>query len=174
MELRDYQTKVVDETMAALAEGLRVLLVAPTGSGKTIIFCEIIKRFIAEDKSVIVLAHRRELIDQCADKLNRFDVPHSILMAGREFSLFPDVVVATIQTLASRMRRKDYRAPSADLIVIDEAHRSRAESYVRVVELCPDAMVLGVTATPVRGDGRGLGRLPEIPEEEEGVTIDLR
>ena len=162
IELRPYQIDVVDRVEQSLGTAARPLIVAPTGSGKTIIFAEVIKRAVAKHKRVLVLAHRREIIKQTSAKLTAHGIRHGIIMAGDEQKLRPmaAVQVAAIATLWIRaIRTEKIKLPPADLIVIDEAHHAPARTYQRIVEAYPDAMVLGTTATPCRGDGRGLGNL---------------
>jgi DNA repair protein RadD len=157
--LRPYQTDVVAEIEKAIAAGhKRLLLVAPTGSGKTILFCEIIKRFVEQHKTVLAIAHRREIIQQTSAKLSANGVRHGIIQAGFDPRPMERVQVASIATLWVRCIRGNVMPlPPADLLVIDEAHHTPAATYRRIIDAYPDAVVLGVTATPCRGDGRGLG-----------------
>lgn len=163
--LRDYQNKAVQDLRRSFVAGnRRLLLQAGTGSGKTIIASEIIKNSVAKGKFVLFLAHRRELIDQCADKLERFGVPHGLIMAGRDRSMHKQVQVASIQTLTSRaVKQNKMPLPIADLVVIDECHRSLSPTYIHLIERYAEmgAAILGMTATPSRGDGRGLGHVYE-------------
>jgi DNA repair protein RadD len=108
----------------------------------------------------LVVAHRREIVNQTSAKLTAFDVHHGIIQAGDENKLRPlaRVQVASIQTLHARaIRAETMLMPLADLIIIDEAHHACARTYKAVIERYPNAIVLGLTATPCRGDGRGLG-----------------
>lgn len=159
IRLRGYQTDVVSQVESALAgkKNRRLLVVAPTGSGKTIIAVEIIRREVERGGMVLFIAHRRELIHQCSDKLKRFGVDHGLIMAGESKSLFPDVQVASIQTLSRRLSRGIIKLPPATMLIIDEAHHANAKSYLRIVDHYREASIIGLTATPCRGDGRGLG-----------------
>jgi DNA repair protein RadD len=158
--LRPYQVDVVDRVERALEAGERPIIVAPTGSGKTVIFAEIIKRAVARYKRVLVLAHRREIIKQTSAKLTAHGVRHGIIMATMDGALRPmePVQVAAVATLWVRaVRSEKIPLPLADLIVIDEAHHTVATTYSKIIAAFPNAMVIGCTATPCRGDGRGLG-----------------
>lgn len=153
MDLRPYQVEAVDGARAHLRRGAkRVLIVCPTGGGKTVIASDIIHRAESKGSRVLFLAHRRELIQQTADKLRRFDVRHGIIMAGERPALQHAVQVASIQTLA---RRRD-ALTAVDLIFFDEAHHAAAGTYTDVLKWYPQARVVGLTATPWRLDGRGL------------------
>lgn len=168
--LRDYQLKSLDDVGESFAQGLnRVILTLPTGAGKTVVASEKIRRFVADYKRVLFLAHRRELVFQCSDKLKSFGVDHGIIMAGEGKSFIPDVQVASIQTLMARLKNPKYNKPEADLIIIDEAHHAVAKSYIDLINHYPSAKILGLTATPVRGDGKGLGEL--FQRIVEGPTI---
>jgi DNA repair protein RadD len=172
--LRPYQTEVVDRVEDLLGSAARPLIVAPTGSGKTVIAAEIINRVVARGGRVLVIAHRREIITQTRDKLIAAGVTPGIVLAGFERELRPmaAVQVAGIQTLHTRaMRSNKMPMPAATLVVIDEAHHARAKTYQAVIDAYPDALIIGLTATPVRGDGRGLGNIftelveaPQIPD----------
>jgi DNA repair protein RadD len=158
--LRPYQADVVERVERALEAGERPIIVAPTGSGKTIIFCELIRRAVAKHKSVLVLAHRRKIIDQTSRKLSAHGVRHGIIQSGRDndLRLIESVQVAAIATLWVRaVRSKTMPLPPADLIIVDESHHAVAHTYAKLIEKYPNAAILGVTATPCRGDGRGLG-----------------
>jgi len=158
--LRSYQEKAIAETEAALAVGQKVILVAPTGSGKTVMGAVIAKRAAEQHRGVLFLAHRREIIDQTSRKLQAYGVPHGVIMAGADDRLRPMecVQVASVATLWSRGMRSDAMPmPPADLIIVDECHHAPAHTYSKIIEHYPDAKLLGLTATPCRGDGRGLG-----------------
>ncbi len=186
--LRPYQTQAVEDLRESFRMGnRRLLLQAGTGSGKTIIASEIIKSAVYKGKYVLFLAHRRELIDQCSDKLDRFGVNHGIIMAGRKRAMVENVQVGSVQTIWTRaVKAKKMPLPPVDLLVIDECHRSLSKSYLHLInyflEVSPTTVVLGMTATPVRGDGRGLGEVyqdmitcPSIRElTSQGFLVPIR
>jgi superfamily II DNA or RNA helicase len=158
-ELRPYQRDVIaDFRSRLLSNTSKVICVAPTGSGKTIILASIIHEVAKAGLNVLVIAHRREIISQTSSKLLDQDVRHGIVQAGVEPRPLERVQVASIQTLHRRAIGGDrMRLPPADLVVIDEAHHSPAKTYKKLIDAYPNATVLGLTATPCRGDGRGLG-----------------
>jgi superfamily II DNA or RNA helicase len=153
MELRAYQEDVI----AKVDECERPLIVAPTGSGKTVIASAIIQRH--PNKHVLFLAHRRELIHQPVATLKKCGVEAGYILAGMSANNMAQVQVGSIQTLTSRYMRGDKDLPHADIVFIDEAHHSRARTYQAVIEAYPEAKVIGMTATPCRRDGRGLGNV---------------
>ena len=154
--LRDYQQQAVDDVRTAYRQGARApLLVMPTGAGKTVCFSYIASQAAAKGSRILLLAHRRELVLQISKALHGWGIQHGIIMPDRQETGHP-VQVASIATLARRLYPGKYRF---DLIVIDEAHHAVTGSGLgQVLEALPDAKLLGVTATPCRLDGRGLGR----------------
>lgn len=153
------QFDLISRARAAYAAGARrVLVQAPVGYGKTVVTSEIVRAAVAKGKRVLFLAHRRRLIDQKSRKLDQFGVRHGVLMAGVPPRPWLPVQVCSRDTLLSRAVRNDWLArPPADLVIVDEAHRVMSDEYRALLSAYPDAHHLGVTATPAREDGRGLG-----------------
>jgi DNA repair protein RadD len=157
--LRPYQHKFIGVFHDHVAAGERRLLgVAPTGAGKTIVAAEVIKQEIASGKRALFLVHRRELIHQASRKLSAAGIEHGIIAAGFQARPGQPVQVASIQTLHVRaMRTRQMELPAAALAVVDEAHHSVAGSWARIISAYPAATILGLTATPCRKSGGGLG-----------------
>ena len=153
MELRPYQAQAVSGLRDALRTADSALLVMPTGAGKTVVFTEIARLATEKNKTVFVLVHRRELINQASDKLTKAGVKHGIIAAGFDRSTH-SVQVCSVQTL---VRRLSTVTTAPDLVIIDEAHHAVAGSWEKVIQHFQDARIVGVTATPSRLDGRGLG-----------------
>ena len=154
-ELRLYQAAGVDALRGhILAERIRVILCCPTGGGKTVLASYIIQLARTNfDARVLFVAHRIELIDQCVRQLAKWGVTEvGVIRADdkRTNELMP-VQVATIQSLGRRSK------PPADIIFVDECHRAVANSYRKLLELYPNAKIIGLTATPCRLDGKALG-----------------
>jgi len=153
MELRTYQERLANDIRCAFVSGAkRPLVVSPTGSGKTVLFSYITSRILQRGSRVVIVAHRREILDQISATLSRVSVPHGFIQADKPMSKQP-AMVASIQTL----RRRLDQIEQPDLVIIDEAHHSISKSYVNMFAHWPDALFIGVTATPERLDGRGLG-----------------
>jgi DNA repair protein RadD len=184
IELRGYQTKVKEEIEQVITAGhRRLILVVPTGGGKTVISSEIIKGAVANSQNVLVLAHTREIIRQSSLKLYGYEIEHGIIAAGLVEHPDRPVQVASIQTLWSRaMLRGSMQLPAANLLIVDEAHHCPAETYRKIIAAYPQAVLLGLTATPCRGDGRGLGAIfdvlvesPQVPELiKQGFLVKTR
>jgi superfamily II DNA or RNA helicase len=162
--LRPYQANVVAAFEREVAAGRgRIASVAPTGSGKTVIICEIIRRSVEGHKRVLVLTHRREIVGQISTKLADSGIRHGIIQAGFSPCPLEPVQIASISTLWSRAFRGDaMQRPEADLLIIDECHHAPAQTYQKIIDAYPRAGLLGLTATPCRGDGRGLGNIFEV------------
>lgn len=164
--LRGNQHLAVGGCRAEYAKGTKsVLLCMPTGAGKTVVASYIMLSAIEKGKVILFLAHRRELLHQTVDKLNRFGVHDcNIIVAGNKaFDSMARVNVASVQTLIRR------ELPKADLIIIDEAHLACAKTYRDIVANYPESKVLGLSATPERLDGKPLRELFETMVEV--VTI---
>lgn len=148
-----FQAKASGEIQSALRRHRRVLFTAPTGSGKTVVASDVILAAVRAGLRVVFLAHRREIVQQAATRLIEAGLDESsigFLLAGKTTNDHALVQVCSIQTLASRER------PEAELVVFDEAHRAVAPTYQAIADAYPDAKILGLTATPERGDGSGL------------------
>ena len=151
--LRDYQENAIGALRSSLAAQRRVLLVSPTGSGKTVMFSYIASRAAQNNLRVGIFAHRAELIDQISRTLRQFKVSHAMITSGCKFVPNMQVYVCSAQTYA----RKPHRWPQFDLGIIDEAHHcTTGSTWGACMERSPDARWIGVTATPERLDGRGL------------------
>ncbi len=179
MKLRDFQTDCVNTARNTYRAGHKsVLIQAPTGAGKTVIAAEIIRLAAQKGSRVLMLVPSRELNSQAHGKLAEMDVDAGIILSGERPDLSKQVQVGSIQTFSVRaVQRRGHAAISDaalgkfDIIVIDEAHRAIAKTYQEVIAKYPDALVMGLTATPRRLDGRGLGQLfeamvrtPDIPD----------
>jgi superfamily II DNA or RNA helicase len=154
--LRPYQHAAVQQIRDAFRQRHRaVLFVLPTGGGKTVVFSHIAEQAAAKGSRICVLVHRQELLRQASISLASLGVRHGLIAANRSMDLSAPVQIASVQTLARRLR---HIPPSLfQLLVVDEAHHSNAGTWARVLQHCSSARVLGVTATPIRSDGRGLG-----------------
>ena len=153
MQLRPYQDRLANDIRCAFVSGAkRPLVVSPTGSGKTVLFSYITSRVLERGSRVVIVAHRREILDQISGTLSNVSVPHGFIQTGKPMSKQP-AMVASIQTL----RRRLDQVTAPDLVIIDEAHHSVSKSYVNMFAAWPDALFIGVTATPERRDGKGLG-----------------
>lgn len=160
--LRHYQETAIRLIMTLIMKGVTAILaVAPTGAGKTVIAAALIELFLGRGARILFVAHRDELIEQCCRKLAENGVAHGVIKAGRDGGdLYARVHVASVQTFIARLRfmRKDY-----DLIIFDEAHHSVSDSFRKIIAHCTSAwrrpLVIGLTATPYRADGKGLGEV---------------
>ena len=155
MQLRPYQNRAIGDLRHAYRSGSRSpLLCLPTGGGKTVIFTAIAQATAAKGLNVLILVHRRELLRQVSAKLRDVGLQHGTIAAGLPFTS-DQVQVASVQTLIRRMSRIDWQPA---LIIIDEAHHAvSGNTWGRILDHWPQAFRLGVSATPCRLEGRGLG-----------------
>lgn len=159
MSLRPYQLDAIKRARLALTQSPRrsVLVVSPTGSGKTTIASEIARSAVERGRRVLWLAHRSELVEQGFDRLKEFGLSCGAISASasRAPNPFAPVQVASIQTL---LARPDQR-PSADVVIWDEAHHAPSDLWSGLAEHYASSALLGFTATPERSDGKGLGAI---------------
>lgn len=156
MILRDYQTEDIERLRDQFRKGHHALLYqAPTGSGKTVLFAEIVRNAVAKGSRVWIVVHRQELLWQCSGALDELGVVHGLIAPGYYPPQSTPVLVCSVQTLRNRV--KDNKIGPVDLIVLDEAHHATAGTWRAIIAARPNARLLGVTATPLRLDGKGLG-----------------
>lgn len=160
MELRTYQQESREAVHREWESVNRTLLVLPTGCGKTIVFAKITEDCVRQGKRVLILAHRSELLEQAADKIEKATGLKCATEKAEDSCLdsWFRVTVGSVQTLMREKRLEQFRRDYFNTIIIDEAHHCLSDSYQRILEHFPDAKVLGVTATPDRGDMRNLGQ----------------
>ncbi len=164
LSLRPYQAESIAAIESEWQKGVRhTLLVLPTGCGKTIVFCKLTENRVRAGERVLILAHRGELLEQAADKLLRATGLRCAVEKAEEscLSSWYRVTVGSVQSLMREKRLSRFPEDYFGTIVIDEAHHVLSDGYQRVLEHFPDAKVLGVTATPDRGDMRNLGSVFE-------------
>lgn len=160
MKLRDYQEEARTAIANEWEKGVKkTLLVLPTGCGKTIVFSKVVEDRVKLGERVLILAHRSELLDQASDKLAKATGIFTATEKAEQSCLnsWFRVVVGSVQTLQRPKRLAQFDKDYFDTIVVDEAHHCISDSYQRVLEHFSNANVLGVTATPDRGDMRNLG-----------------
>ena len=185
MSLRPYQQEAYDSILEKWDQGAdRLLLVLPTGCGKTIVFSKVVEACVRKGRKPLILAHRGELLDQAADKIRKSTGLGCAVEKADEScmgSWYP-VVVGSVQSMMRDSRLKRFPESYFGAIVVDEAHHCISDSYQKVLQHFPRAKVLGVTATPDRGDMRSLGTYFEqiayeytLPEAiHEGFLCPIR
>lgn len=162
MELRQYQEEARQAVEKQWEDGIqKTLLVLPTGCGKTIVFAKITEDRVRRGDRVLILAHRGELLEQAADKIGKVTRLGCAMEKAEQTCLgsWFRVVVGSVQSLMREKRLGRFPADYFGTIIIDEAHHCISDSYQKVLRHFENAKVLGVTATPDRGDMRNLGEV---------------
>lgn len=164
MELRPYQQEAKDSIFKEWENGIHnTLLVLPTGCGKTIVFAKVTEECVRQGNRVLILAHRGELLEQAADKIRKATGLGCATEKAEKTCLgsWFRITVGSVQSLMRESRLSRFPEDYFDTIIIDEAHHCISDSYQRVLHHFPEARVLGVTATPDRGDMKNLGQVFE-------------
>lgn len=162
MELRPYQNEAKNAVLSEWNNGIRrTLLVLPTGCGKTVVFAKITEDCVRSGKRVLILAHRGELLTQASDKIEKACGLKCAVEKADETCLdsWYRITVGSVQTLMREKRLNNFSHNYFDVIIIDEAHHAVSDSYTRILDHFQNADVLGVTATPDRGDMKNLGKV---------------
>ena len=178
MELRPYQRDAVDHifTEWEKQERKKTLLVLATGLGKTICFCKVAEKCVSRGERVLILAHRGELLEQASDKLQKVTgLKTSLEKADSSCFGSPEMItVGSVQTMQREKRLAKFSPNYFQTIIVDEAHHSLSDGYQRVLDHFPEAKILGVTATPDRGDKKNLGQFYESIAFEYSIAQGIR
>ena len=158
MELRPYQKEARAAIFKEWEDKDKTLLVLPTGCGKTIVFADVAAERTQKGK-VLILAHREELLDQASDKIRKFCNINCAVEKAERTSIGSDnpIVVGSVQSMMTEKRLSNFKQDHFKTVIVDEAHHALANSYQNVLTHFEGAKVLGVTATPDRGDMQELG-----------------
>jgi len=161
MKLRDYQKKAIDDLRRQIQMGnKRPVLVLPTGAGKSVIFGSLIKSILSNNKKVLWVVHRRNLVLQMGDVLKKFGIEPGLIMSEFQSELSNPCQLCTVQTYSRRLALENTSFfVNADVVLIDEAHRSLSPTYVEIIEKYSGKIIIGCTATPVGPGGRGMGEV---------------
>ena len=177
---RGYQQDVIDGAVALWRRGVRrIAAVLATGAGKTVIFSIIARMARAAGRPILVIAHRRELIDQAIDKLKQVDPDARVgRLQGSTKQYLAEIVVGSVQTATTAGTLPLLKTRRWGLIIIDETHHAAADTYMRLLReldafAADGPLVLGVTATLGRTDGLALGEVFEQVVEPKVGLIDL-
>jgi DNA repair protein RadD len=174
-QLRPYQQAIVDGARSAFRSGLRTALIQlPTGGGKTVLGSFMVQGSSSRGLCCWWLVHRRELLNQASRTFHEIGIPHGYISGGRSSDPSQRVQIGSVQTVARRLDR----LPAPDLIVFDEAHHLGAAQWQAIFDAYPAAKVIGLTATPWRLDGKGLGHWfetmisgPSVADLMEGGSL---
>ena len=161
--LRDYQIEICEKVNGAFEAHRSVMMQMPTGTGKTVVLAALVKQYLNRDAdcSVLIVAHRIELIEQTGTFLNHFGIDYGVIAGGKRPAVLKRVMVASVQTLSSKLSSLNSLL-SPSLVVIDEAHHALAKTYQMLWTAWPEAKFLGLTATPYRMSGDGFTDLFEV------------
>ena len=176
-KLRPYQSEARDAILREWADGRKkTLLVLPTGTGKTVVFAKVVEHQVMRGGRALIMAHRGELLTQASDKIYEASGFQTALEKADSTSLGSElpVTVGSVQSLAQEKRLARFPHNYFTDIVVDEAHHCLSDSYQRILSHFPDANVLGVTATPDRGDMRNLGTYFDSQAYEYSMTRAIR
>lgn len=176
-QLRPYQAEAKHAILSAWSEGYqKTLLVLPTGCGKTVVFSSVAEEQVNKGHRVLIMAHRGELLTQAADKLMDATGLESVLEKAESSSLGSSVpvTVGSVQSLAQEKRLARFPSDYFQDIIVDEAHHCLSDSYKRVLNHFPKANILGVTATPDRGDMKNLGEFFDNKAYEYSMNEAIR
>ncbi|NLU24129.1 MAG: DEAD/DEAH box helicase [Clostridiales bacterium] len=177
MQMRPYQTEAKEAINAEWAAGhKRTLAVMPTGTGKTIVFAGVAEDQVRAGNRVLILAHRGELLEQASDKIRKTTGLCSAVEKADQSCLdsWYRITVGSVQSLQRDKRLNQFAPDYFGSIIIDEAHHAITDGYRRVIDHFPDANVLGVTATPDRGDMRNLGEVFDSLAYEYKLTQAIK
>ena len=162
MELRPYQQEAKTAVLNEWSSGVqKTLLVLPTGTGKTVVFAKIAEECVRHGERVLILAHRGELLSQAADKIQAVSGLKCATEKAEESCLgsWYRITVGSVQSLMRDKRLSRFPEDYFDEVIIDEAHHCISDSYQKILNHFRNANVLGVTATPDRGDMKNLGQV---------------
>jgi len=177
MLLRPYQEAAITDACKALDKHKNTIVVAPTGAGKTIMLSALVGQRYENGKKVLVMQHRDELVDQNKSKFERLN-PYitTSIVNGTVKDWKGGTVFSMVQTISRDNNLKD--RPAFDMVVIDESHHAAADTYLKVIKAVkkdnPDAEIVGFTATPNRGDGKGLRKVFNNCSHQIDITTLIR
>ena len=176
MELRPYQQEAKDSIFEQWESVDKTLLVLPTGCGKTIVFAKVAEECVRRGKRVLIMAHRGELLEQASDKIYKTTGLRCAVEKAEETCLgsWFRITVGSVQSLQRDKRLSRFPDNYFDAIIIDEAHHCISDGYQKVLKYFSDAKVLGVTATPDRGDMQNLGQYFETLAYEYTLPKAIR
>lgn len=177
MDLRPYQAEAKQAIFNEWNKGVvKTLLVCATGTGKTVILAKVVEDLVKKGEKVLILAHRGELLDQASDKIYQATGLRTALEKAEATSIgeWERIVVGSVQTLMREKRLNKFKPTNFDTIIIDEAHHCVSDSYQNILNYFNQAKVLGVTATPDRGDMKNLGTVFESLAYEYSLAQAIR
>ena len=153
IKLRDYQERLIDDIAYEFSNKNKVCAVAPCGAGKTITVGWMAGGTAIKNRRTLFLVHRQELINQSSETFTDMNISHGIIATKYPKDYGHLVQIGSVQTVARRLEE----IPAPDFIIADECHHATANTWRKIIEYFPNAKVLGVTATPERLGGHGLG-----------------